>query len=216
MVLLLLLLLFGMIWVCFAAAACCPYAGDQHLANSANRKTLSALHRLHMADCMTHLLPPCCHLNIVQAAATAPTGPYYMSGGMPPTPAAAAVAAAATGGMLSPRATLDRRGSAFLDAPGTANRAAGSGWGQWAPTGAAGEAGWSGGGGGAAAAAAGGTAADKRGAGLGQELITPLQVDPSIDFDQVRWFVHSGWGSLAAPCVVVWLTKSAQQALAAN
>ena len=48
----LLLLLFGMIWVCFAAVACCPYAGDQHLANSANRKTLSALHRLHMADCM--------------------------------------------------------------------------------------------------------------------------------------------------------------------
>jgi hypothetical protein len=121
-----------------------------------------------------------------------------MSGGLPPTPAAAAVAAAATGGMLSPRATLDRRSSAFLDAPGTANRAAGSGWGQWAPSGAAGEAGWSGGGGGAAAAA-GGTAADKRGAGLGQELITPLQVDPSIDFDQVRWFVYSGCGGLLMP-----------------
>lgn len=132
------------------------------------------------------LRPSCAHL---QAAGAVPTGPFYAPGGLPPTPAAAAVAAAATaaaGGLLSPRGTLDRRSSTFLDAaaPGTANRAAaGSGWGQWAPSG---ELGGSGGGGGPAAAAAGGTAADKRGAGLGQELITPLQVDPSIDFDQVR------------------------------
>lgn len=126
----------------------------------------------------------CC----VQATATgAPTGPFYAASGLPPTPAAAAVAAAATaaaGGMLSPRSmSLDRRGSAFLDAaPGTASRVAGSGWGHWAAGAGAAEAGGSGG---AAAAAAGGTAAEKRGAGLGQELITPLQVDPSIDFDQV-------------------------------
>jgi hypothetical protein len=117
------------------------------------------------------------------AQAGGPTGPFYAPGGLPPTPAAAAVAAAA-GGMLSPRAaSLDRRGSAFLDAaPGTVNRVTGSGWGHWG-SGSAGEAAASGG----AAAAAGGTAAEKRGAGLGQELITPLQVDPSIDFDQVRF-----------------------------
>lgn len=71
-------------------------------------------------------------------------------------------------------------------APGTASRVVGSGWGHWGAAGGAGEAGGGSGGGGAAAAAAGGTAAEKRGAGLGQELITPLQVDPSIDFDQVR------------------------------
>jgi hypothetical protein len=89
--------------------------------------------------------------------------------------------------MLSPRAaSLDRRGSAFLDAPpGTASRGNGSGWGHWAGAAGAGELSGGGGSGGAAAAAANGTAADKRGAGLGQELITPLQVDPSIDFDQV-------------------------------
>lgn len=95
--------------------------------------------------------------------------------------------------MLSPRVgSLDRRGSAFLDAaPGTANRATGSGWGHWGSgSGGAGEAAGSGG----AAAAAGGTAAEKRGAGMGQELITPLQVDPSIDFDQVRVSLTYGKG----------------------
>lgn len=124
-------------------------------------------------------------------AAGGMTGPFYAPAALPPTPAAAAaVAAAATaaaGGMLSPRgASLDRRGSVLLDAaPGNASRVVGSGWAHWGASGGGGEGGTAYGGGAAAAAAAGGTAADKRGACLGQELITPLQVDPSIDFDQV-------------------------------
>jgi hypothetical protein len=137
------------------------------------------------------------------------TGPFYAPAALPPTPAAAAVAAAATaaaGGMLSPRGTsLDRRGSAFLDAaaPGTASRVVGSGWAHWGGSGGGGGEGGAAFGGGAAAAAAatGGTAADKRGAGLGQELITPLQVDPSIDFDQVRDSNHFQIKSAHSICV---------------
>lgn len=130
------------------------------------------------------------HRSVQAAASAGPPGPFYAPSGLPPTPAAAAVAAAATaaGGLLSPRAaSFDRRGSAFLDAPpGTASRATGSGWGHWAGSTGAGEPSGGGGGSGGGTAAACGAAVDKRGAGLGQELITPLQVDPSIDFDQVR------------------------------
>ncbi|WIA11343.1 hypothetical protein OEZ85_011465 [Tetradesmus obliquus] len=131
------------------------------------------------------------------AAAGAP-GPYYTPG-IPPnalsTPAAAvaAAAAAAATGLISPGRGLDRRGSCLLgDTAAAAADPVGSGWGHW-------------GGGSSAAAAAGGGVADGLGpfggvlgrdaaataggregrVGLGQELITPLQVDASIGFDQV-------------------------------
>jgi hypothetical protein len=153
----------------------------------AKRDLLQDTQRSNVRQSYTYVL--CCCLMQATAAGAA-AGPFFASSAQPLTPAAAAAA----GALLSPRAALDRRGSALLDAaaPGTASRVAGSGWGHWAPNGAeaaaaaAGDFG-AGPGAAAAAAAAGGTAADKRGAGLGQELITPLQVDPSIDFDQVKF-----------------------------
>ncbi|KAF6261685.1 hypothetical protein COO60DRAFT_1699727 [Scenedesmus sp. NREL 46B-D3] len=134
--------------------------------------------------------------DLLGRAAGGVSGLYYTPGIAPnalstPAAAVAAAAAAAATGLISPKRGLERRSSCLLgDAAATAVSAdpAGAGWGQWGAGGAAGAGAaecvgpFSGVIGRDAAATAGGR--EGRG-GLGQELITPLQVDASIGFDQV-------------------------------
>lgn len=135
----------------------------------------------------------CC--NHLQANHSGPPGPYYIPAAQhlnTPAAAVAAAAAAAANGLLSP---ANRHGAAAVAGDGQQGlAAAGSGWGHWGVTNQnnthasnqalSGPEGLGGSGFRDAAATAGGR--EGRG-GLGQELITPLQVDPSIGFDQVCW-----------------------------